>query len=47
MPSNTEADEGRYEYAMHGERLPYDVGRYGSGDVTTRREAEVDERELR
>ena len=46
MPSNTEADEARYEYAMHGERLPYDMGRYGTGDMT-RREAEAEERELR
>lgn len=42
--TNDEASAAAFEDAHHGTRLPYDRGFYGSGDVTTRREAEEEER---
>lgn len=41
--TNTEADEGRYQWAMYGERLPFDQGRYGSTDIPSRAEVEAEE----
>lgn len=44
MPSNTEADEARYFWAIHGQPTRYDAGRYGTGEIVDRREAEEDAR---